>query len=99
MTNNTITAPKGFLAAGVSGTIKQSGNKDVGLIVCPTGARAAAMFTTNRIVASPVLISREHVKSQTVYGVVMNSGNANACTGTLGIKNALIDLFWRWRKL
>lgn len=90
MTNNTITAPKGFLAAGVSGTIKQSGNKDVGLIVCPTGARAAAMFTTNRIVASPVLISREHVKSQTVYGVVMNSGNANACTGTLGIKNALI---------
>ena len=89
MTNNTITAPKGFLAAGVIVKIKQSGNKDVGVIVCPTGARAAAMFTTNRIVASPVIISREHVKSQTVYGVVMNSGNANACTGTQGIKNAL----------
>jgi glutamate N-acetyltransferase/amino-acid N-acetyltransferase len=89
MTNNTITAPRGFLAAGVSGTIKRSGKKDVGLLVCPSGARAAAMFTTNRIVASPVIISREHVKSQTVYGVVMNSGNANACTGTQGIRNAM----------
>jgi glutamate N-acetyltransferase / amino-acid N-acetyltransferase len=88
MTNHTITAPKGFLATGVSAKIKQSGNKDIGLIVCPTGATAAAMFTTNKIVASPVMISKEHVKSSTVYGVVMNSGNANACTGTQGIKNA-----------
>jgi glutamate N-acetyltransferase/amino-acid N-acetyltransferase len=87
--NKTVTAPKGFLAAGVSCKIKKSGNKDLGLIVCPGGARAAAVFTTNRIVASPVLISQEHMKSQTIYGVVMNSGNANACTGKLGLKNAV----------
>jgi glutamate N-acetyltransferase/amino-acid N-acetyltransferase len=89
MTNTTVTAPKGFLAAGVSCKIKQSGNKDLGLIVCPTGARAAAVFTTNRIVASPVTISKKHIKSGTVYGVVVNSGNANACTGRQGLDNAL----------
>jgi glutamate N-acetyltransferase/amino-acid N-acetyltransferase len=89
MTNITITAPKGFLAAGVSCEIKQSGNKDLGLIACPTGALAAAVFTTNKIVAAPVTISRKNVTSQAVYGVVVNSGNANACTGEQGLKNAL----------
>jgi glutamate N-acetyltransferase/amino-acid N-acetyltransferase len=47
MENKTITAPKGFLAAGVHCGIKQSGKPDLGLIVCPTGAKAAAVFTTN----------------------------------------------------
>ena len=89
MLNKTITAPKGFLAVGVSCGIKQSGKLDLGLIVCPKGEKAAAVFTTNKIVSAAVEVCREHVKSQTVYAVVVNSGNANTCTGKLGMKNAI----------
>ncbi len=81
--------PKGFLAAGISCGIKQSGKADLGLLVCPTGAKAAAVFTTNKITAAPVQISKNHIKSPKTYAVVVNSGNANACTGKLGIKNAI----------
>ena len=87
--NDTITAPKGFLAAGVAAGIKKSGKSDLGLIVCPTGASAAAVFTTNRIVSAAVQVSREHVKSPIISAVIVNSGDANACTGRTGIKNAI----------
>jgi glutamate N-acetyltransferase/amino-acid N-acetyltransferase len=89
MANNTITAPKGFLAAGVKCGIKKSGNHDLGLIVCPAGAKAAAVFTTNKITSAAVEVSKHHVKSATIYGVVVNSGCANACTGRTGVKNAV----------
>jgi glutamate N-acetyltransferase/amino-acid N-acetyltransferase len=89
MANSTITAPKGFLAAGVKCGIKKSGKEDLGLIVCPSGAKAAGMFTTNKITSAAVQISKKHIKSQTVYAVIVNSGNANACTGQKGINNAV----------
>lgn len=89
MNNTTITAPKGFLAAGVKAGIKKSGKEDVGLIVCPSGAVAAAVFTTNKITAAPVQISRKHIESQKIEAVVVNSGNANCCTGKTGLKNAV----------
>jgi glutamate N-acetyltransferase/amino-acid N-acetyltransferase len=89
MVNNTITAPRGFLAAGVRCGIKKSGKADLGLIVCPTGAKGAAVFTTNKIFGAAVTVSRKHVKSGGIEAVVVNSGNANACTGQLGIKNAI----------
>ncbi len=89
MTNNTITAPRDFLAAGVKCGIKQSGRPDLGLIVCPGGAKAAAVFTTNKITSAAVEVSKRHIKSATVYAVVVNSGNANACTGQTGVKNAV----------
>ncbi len=89
MTNNTITAPKGFLASGVHCGIKQSGKNDLGLLVCPGGAKAAAVFTTNKIVSAAVQISKKHIKSTGIFAVVVNSGNANACTGQTGIKNAI----------
>jgi len=89
MTNNTITAPKGFLASGLYCGIKKSGKNDLGLIVCPGGAKAAAVFTTNKIQSAAVQISRKHIKSTKVFAVVVNSGNANACTGQTGIKNAV----------
>lgn len=89
MANNTTTAPRGFLAAGRYCGIKDSGKLDLGLIACPTGATAAAVFTTNKIFAAPVAISRRHLKSRTVYGVVVNSGNANACTGPKGLIDAV----------
>ncbi len=87
--NNTVTAPKGFLAAGVKCGIKDSGKHDLGLIVCPSGAKAAGVFTTNKITSAAVQISKKHVKSATVYAAVVNSGNANACTGQRGIKDAV----------
>jgi glutamate N-acetyltransferase/amino-acid N-acetyltransferase len=88
MATNTITAPRGFLAAGVNCGIKKSGRFDLALLVCPTGATAAAVFTTNRIVSAAVQVSKEHIKSRKTYAVVVNSGNANACTGQVGIENA-----------
>lgn len=88
MTNESITAPKGFLAAGVACGIKASGKADLGLLYCPSGARAAALFTTNEVTAAPVQVCRRHAKSRKVYAVAVNSGIANACTGKPGLKNA-----------
>jgi len=89
MKNDTVTSPRGFLAAGVHCGVKESGKLDLGLIACRTGAAAAAVFTTNKIFAAPVAISRRHLKSRTIYGVVVNSGNANACTGQKGLADAV----------
>jgi len=89
MANGTVTGPKGFLAAGLACGIKKSGKPDLGLIVCPAGAKAAAVFTTNKITAAPVQVSEHHIKSTKIYAVVVNSGNANACTGKKGIDNAI----------
>jgi glutamate N-acetyltransferase/amino-acid N-acetyltransferase len=89
MANNTITSPKGFLAAGMSCGIKKSGKLDLGMIVCPTGAKAAAVFTTNKITSAAVRICKKHIKSPNISAVIVNSGNANACTGRQGIKNAI----------
>ncbi|MHC4759271.1 MAG: bifunctional glutamate N-acetyltransferase/amino-acid acetyltransferase ArgJ [Planctomycetota bacterium] len=89
MANNTITSPKGFKVAGIACGIKKSKKQDVALLVCPTGAKASAVFTTNKITAAPVQITKKHIKSQAIYGVVVNSGNANACTGKKGLKDAV----------
>ena len=89
MTNNTITAPKGFLAAGLHCGVKKSGKPDLALLVCPTGAKAAAVFTTNKVVSAAVHVCKEHVKSASISAVVVNSGNANTCTGKRGLANAV----------
>lgn len=89
MVNSVITAPRGFLAAGVACGMKRSGKLDLGLIVCRQGAIAAGVFTTNKITSAAVQVCREHVKSPRIYAVVVNSGNANCCTGPAGLKNAI----------
>jgi glutamate N-acetyltransferase/amino-acid N-acetyltransferase len=89
MRNQTITAPKGFWAAGIHCGIKTTGKPDLALLFCPTGAKAAAMFTTNTIVSAAVTVCRKHVQSSTVHAAVLNSGNANACTGAKGIADAI----------
>ncbi|MHC5059661.1 MAG: bifunctional glutamate N-acetyltransferase/amino-acid acetyltransferase ArgJ [Planctomycetota bacterium] len=89
MAKNTITAPKGFLATGLHCGIKKSGKPDLALLACPAGATAAAVFTTNKIVAAPVTICKKHIKSRKVYAAIVNSGNANACTGARGLANAI----------
>jgi len=88
MGNQTITAPQGFQAAGVRSGIKQSGKLDLGLVYCPAGATAAAVFTTNQIVSAAVQVCRIHVQKNKIRAVVVNSGNANTCTGRQGIQDA-----------
>lgn len=80
-----VTAPAGFIAAGVAAGIKSSGKQDVAVVVNegPLDV-AAAVFTTNRVQAAPVVWSREAISSGTARAVVLNSGGANACTGARG---------------
>src|SRR5688572_33320869 len=93
-----VTAPKGFLASGVFCDIKrlgtgkgsQKGKKlDLALIVSEVPATVAGMFTTNQVCAAPVKVSAERVKGGKAQAIVVNSGNANACTGKQGMKDAL----------
>ena len=85
-----VTAPRGFRAAGVSAGIKANNGLDLALLVSDTPAQAAAVFTTNRAQAAPVLVSREHLKRSggLVSAIVVNSGCANACTGDEGMQVA-----------
>jgi glutamate N-acetyltransferase/amino-acid N-acetyltransferase len=80
-----VTAPAGFRAAGVTAGLKASGTSDVALVVNdgPEHA-AAAVFTTNRVQAAPVVWSRQAVSDGRIDAVVLNSGGANACTGPDG---------------
>ncbi len=85
-----ILVPRGFaFAAGTAG-IKASGSPDLALAIAEGGATAAAMFTTNRVVAAPLLVGRKHLRATggRVRAVVVNSGNANCATGKHGIKSA-----------
>jgi glutamate N-acetyltransferase/amino-acid N-acetyltransferase len=90
MANETVTAAKGFLAAGVACGIKSSGRMDLGLIHCPEGATAAGVFTTNKITSASVNVCRENVRRGQIKAFVVNSGNANACTGKVGRANAMV---------
>ena len=82
-----ITAPAGFRAAGVSAGIKKD-TADLALLVADAPCAAAAVFTTNRAQAAPVLVSREHIASGRARAVVVNSGCANAATGEPGLEDA-----------
>ncbi|MGV1004602.1 MAG: bifunctional glutamate N-acetyltransferase/amino-acid acetyltransferase ArgJ [Candidatus Nanopelagicales bacterium] len=80
-----VTAAAGFRAAGLVAGIKSSGAKDLAVVVNDGPSRAAAaVFTTNRVKAAPVLWSQECAKSGRFAAVVLNSGGANACTGPGG---------------
>jgi glutamate N-acetyltransferase / amino-acid N-acetyltransferase len=84
----TVTAPKGFRASGVAAGLKTSAGPDVALVVNDgPDAMAAAVFTTNRVKAAPVLWTRQVVRGGVVRAVVLNSGGANACTGPQGFQD------------
>ena len=92
-----IVAPAGFTASGVFCDIKKLGTgkgsnkgqkRDLTLIVSAAPATVAGMFTTNQVCAAPVKICVERVKKGTARAVVVNSGNANACTGRQGLADA-----------
>ncbi|GAB3128413.1 bifunctional glutamate N-acetyltransferase/amino-acid acetyltransferase ArgJ [Streptomyces calidiresistens] len=80
-----VTAARGFRAAGIAAGIKSSGDPDLALVVNDGPSRAAAgVFTANRVKAAPVLWSQQVLRAGKVSAVVLNSGGANACTGSPG---------------
>ena len=95
--DGSITAPQGFLAAGLFCDVKSLGTgkgsnrgqkRDLALIISEVPATAAGMFTTNQICAAPVKVCVKHIADGKAQAVVINSGNANACTGPRGLKDA-----------
>ncbi len=83
-----LTAVPGVEAAGVHCGIKKNGEKDLALLYYPRPARAAGVFTRNLFKAPPLQVTRDHLQNN-VRAVVINSGNANACTGEQGRQDAL----------
>ena len=85
-----VTTPRGFRAAGVRAGIKASGDLDLALVASETVATAAAVFTLNKAQAAPVIVSREHLHRSggRARAIVVNSGCANACTGSQGVQAA-----------
>ena len=76
---------QGFQFSTVEAAIKKPGRKDFALIYSTVPATAAAVFTTSSVKAAPVLVSREYIASGSAQALVVNSGNANACTGEPGL--------------
>jgi len=88
--DGSVTTPRGFAAAAVAAGIKQSGRPDLVLVVADRDCAAAGVFTRNQVAAAPVLLDRATLAANptTQRGVVINAGNANACTGAPGLADA-----------
>jgi len=84
-----ICSPKGYKASGIHCGIKKA-KKDLAVIYSEVPASAAGVFTTNKVKAAPVILSREKVLKGRIQGIVVNSGNANACTGKKGLEDAAV---------
>jgi glutamate N-acetyltransferase/amino-acid N-acetyltransferase len=80
--------PKGFRLSTAKAAIKSPGRTDMALIVSDTEATAAGVFTANRVKAAPVVLDARRVRSGKARAIVVNAGNANACTGEQGLKDA-----------
>jgi glutamate N-acetyltransferase/amino-acid N-acetyltransferase len=79
---------KGFKTGAVDAGLKKAGTLDLGLIYSESEAAVAAVFTTNQVQAAPVILTRERVRAGSCRAVVVNSGNANCCTGSQGMTDA-----------
>lgn len=84
-----VVAPLGFLASGVSAGLKRQDKRDVALVAAEIAVPAAAVFTTNKVAAAPVVVSRRHIAGGMARAVVINAGNANACTGERGERDSV----------
>jgi glutamate N-acetyltransferase / amino-acid N-acetyltransferase len=78
----------GFKVSGIAAGIKKNGAKDLGLIFCDRACVAAGVFTRNRVKAAPVLLCQKRLRGNAAQAVLVNSGNANACTGPAGLADA-----------
>ena len=82
--------PKGFLFSTAEAAIKKPGRKDLGLIYSQVDANMAGAFTTNKVKAAPVMLDRRRIRAGKGRAIIVNSGNANACTGKRGMADALL---------
>ncbi|MDD3582200.1 MAG: bifunctional glutamate N-acetyltransferase/amino-acid acetyltransferase ArgJ [Desulfobacca sp.] len=98
MAANKLIVP-GFRAAAARAGIKKGQQLDLALITAIRPAAAAGVFTTNRVKAAPVVISRERLRSGRAQALLINSGNANACTGPAGLEAAWESTHWTARYL
>lgn len=83
-----ITAPQGFQAAGIHCGIKKADLLDLALVVSEQSGPIAGVFTQNQVVAAPVIVDRLHLRQGIGRAILVNSGNANACTGAKGLAAA-----------
>lgn len=83
-----VTASEGFFAAGISCGIKKNGKKDLAIVCSEDLAAAAGVFTTNIVKGHSLQVTMEHIKSGYATAIVINSGNANACVGEQGYRDA-----------
>ncbi len=79
-----VDIPAGFRFSGVAGGIKKSGKLDLALIASDSPASCAGVFTQNKVIAAPLLVTRPKIATGQCQAILVNSGNANACTGTAG---------------
>jgi glutamate N-acetyltransferase/amino-acid N-acetyltransferase len=88
--SGSVTSPEGFFAGATAAGIKQGPNQpDLGILFSETPCTAAAVFTRNKIKAAPVLLSRTRLRDGRAQAAIINSGNANACTGRRGYRDAV----------
>src|ERR1041385_4312859 len=83
-----VTSPQGFRAAGIHCGIKKAGLLDLALVVSEQSGPIAGVFTRNQVVAAPVIVDRLHLSKGIGRAILINSGNANACTGAKGLAAA-----------
>ncbi|MDT7041958.1 bifunctional glutamate N-acetyltransferase/amino-acid acetyltransferase ArgJ [Candidatus Nitronereus thalassa] len=83
-----VTAPKGFTAVGIHAGIKPRSALDLALVLSERAGPIAGVFTKNQILAASVVVNKQLLKKRMGQAIVVNSGNANACTGTQGMTNA-----------
>ena len=88
MADSVLAIPRGFKAAACSSGIKKSGKLDLALICADRPVECAGVFTTNKVVAAPVRITESRVRQGLCQAILVNSGNANACTGAPGLQDA-----------
>lgn len=84
-----LSIPEGYRFSAVKAAIKKPGRYDLGLIVSDREATIAGMFTKNRVKAAPVILDMKRLRSFVGQAIIVNSGNANACTGEQGMRDAI----------
>jgi glutamate N-acetyltransferase/amino-acid N-acetyltransferase len=87
--NGGVTAPEGFFATGMACGIKKDGKKDLAIVCSEDSAAAAGVFTLNRVKGHSLQLTMDHIKNGYASAIVINSGNANACVGEQGYRDAL----------
>lgn len=89
MTKNDVQGVQGFKFAACPAGIRRSGRPDLALVYSEVPARCAGVFTTNKVMAAPLLVTSPRIKQGSCQAILVNSGNANACTGEQGLRDAL----------